>query len=254
MEDHSTVPENLKELMTTIEEEIKSGEIHRNLYELRNALNGTIEGKGYNLSHNNLSRNNRSNLVVKGGKRNTLKKKKSIGGGNNEMKKIIFTMIFIIAFSTQYDRVSEYFECMILYSSFFWDKVIKPLFVVEQFVFKKEKSMTKYTLSLPFIGLTANEISIASIQGLYKKMIDSLKNGDVLAFNGLWTTWLNAEKFRLYLKETKTKVQPEKTKDMYEKSMKDLDVLIENLNTNNESKIIEIPPGSKLITKKSICI
>ena len=240
------VPENLMGLMTRLEEEIKSGKIHDQINEWKDRLlQGNVNGKVYHLNSGN------TRLITSKKRSRTLKSK---GGGRYEqMKVILLSIVMIIAFSSEYDRVSEYFESMITHGTVFFDKIIKPFFVVEPLLLKKEKPMIKHGLSLPFVGLSSNEISIASIQGLYKKIIDSLKNGDVLAFNGIWTTWLNAEKFRLWMKSKDKDMSPEKIKEMYEKGMKDLDKLVFHITTPKDYTIFEIPYGSKLITNKNIC-
>jgi hypothetical protein len=239
-----SVPENISGLMTILEEEIKNGKIHDQIKELKIRLSLKENRSDYNLNAGirRLIRSKKRSRTLKSG-----------GGKLQEMKVVLFSIVMIIAFSSQYDRVSEYFEGMITHSSLFFDKIVKPFFVVEPFLLKKEKSMTKHSLSLPLIGLTANEISIASIHGLFKKILDSLKNGDVLAFNGLWATWSNAEKFRLYMFPKEKDLSPEKIKEMYEKGMKNLDQLVFHITTQKDYKVFEIPYGSKLITHKSIC-
>ena len=243
-----SVPKHVMELMTILEQEIKSGKIQDRINALKNRLlqgnvHANVHGKVYHL--------NSVNKTSKKSKSRTLKSK---GGGKlQEMKVVLLSIVLIIAFSSQSDRVSEYFEGMITHASVFFDKIIKPFFVVEPFLLKKEETMVQHTLSLPFIGLTANQISLASIQGLYKKFMDSLKNGDVLAFNGLWATWINIEKFRLWMYPKEKDMTPEKIKEMYEKGMKDLDQLVFHITTQKDYKVFQIPRGSKLITHKSIC-
>jgi hypothetical protein len=177
------------------------------------------------------------------------KTKKGGGLDKKSMVLILFSIVFIISFSVEYNHVREYFESLLIQPTLYWETILLP------FLSRlKDIQHERHNLAITLFGKTVHTVVIPSIKGIYKKMTDSF-TGDALALNGLWSLWTNMNKLKDYMKEPKLKneITPEKMKEIYENGLKDIHQIMYYVSVPKDFKLFNIPYGSKLITNKSIC-
>ena len=254
-----TIPANSLELLNDVREQIYSPYFKDNLNKFFLTYNIPVNG-----------------LLTQGAsktKRRRKHSKRKIGGTPKpNVKFILLAIIVSISFTVPASSVSSMFECLILYSTAFFQNVIIPFTNVVV-----DAVNVRDTIGYTALQKTRADVIIPTIKGVYSQIVAAL-TGNILTFNGLWALYLNVNKFISYVTpqpvdsirerlQPQPEPQPDPQPELSQRelsqrkpSQQDLNAVNMSLNTvadlitsekTSNLKTIDIPIGSKLLINEN---